>query len=240
MATEDAIRVTPYVSGYLSAAAGFWREGDSFDHETVLPVPAYLIEVGEHRILFDTGLHPEAGPGRYGPVFEAMGFELPAAPPDVKPTEIVLSHLHFDHAGGLYAYPGVPVLLQRAEWDAAGTIANPDESPYQPVDYAAAEKDLQLLDGEYDILGDGRLVVRPLPGHTPGSQGLIVKLDDGRTAIFVADACYFPENIDSERLPPYTWNSETERQSLRWLRDQRDAGAVIVCGHDSAAGTFSA
>lgn len=238
MTSESALRVRGIVSGHLTAAAGFWREGDTFDTDVVLPVPVYLIEVGEHRILFDTGLHPEGGVERYGEMFTPMKFDLPAAPPDVKPTMVVLSHLHFDHVGGLFAYPDIPVVLQQKEWDAATHIENPEQSIYRPIDYPALES-LTLVDGEHDLLGDGRIVLHPLPGHTPGSQGLILKLDDGSTAILIADACYFPENVDSEQHPPYTWDREKELESLAWVREQRDNGAVIIYGHDATAGTFT-
>jgi len=238
MGSEGAIRVKGIVSGRLSATAGFWREGDQSDAEVVLPVPCYLIEAGGQRILFDTGLHPEASSERYGDLFSPMSFDLPEAPPDVDPTLIVLSHMHFDHVGGIYAYPGVPVMLQRAEWEAATQIENPEETIYRPIDYESIE-DPQLIDGDHDVLGDGRIVLHPLPGHTPGSQAMILNLGSGRTAILIADACYFPENVDVEATPPYGWDRASELESLRWLRQQRDRGAEIIYGHDPTAGTFT-
>jgi N-acyl homoserine lactone hydrolase len=239
MASEGAIRVKGFVSGRLTAAAGFVREGDGFETELVAPVPCYLIETGGHRILFDTGLHPEAGVERYGELVSHLKFDLPEAPPEVDPTLIVLSHMHFDHIGGVYAYPGVPVMVQRAEWEAATQIENLEETLYRPIDYDELIEHPQLVDGDHDVLGDGRILLHPLPGHSPGSQALIINFGGDRTAMLVADACYFPENVDLEVTPPYGWDRARELESLRWLREQRDRGVEIVYGHDSTAGTFT-
>lgn len=239
MTAERPMKITGFVSGKLTATADVWQGGDPTTDEVTLPVPCYLIEVGEHRILFDTGLHPESGVERYGDLVAPVRFDLPDAPPAVDPTMVVLSHLHFDHAGGLYAYPTAPVVLQRSEWEAAQKIENPEESICKPVDFEMVTDPI-LVDGEHDLLGDGQLRLRPLPGHTPGSQALIADLGGDRRVVFAADACYFPETIDSEVGPPYAWDRELELESLRWLRGQRDAGAQIVYGHDSAAGTFQA
>ena len=47
-------------AGWFTAAAGIWRRDDDLDRQIRFPVPAYVIETAEERILVDTGLHPAA------------------------------------------------------------------------------------------------------------------------------------------------------------------------------------
>jgi glyoxylase-like metal-dependent hydrolase (beta-lactamase superfamily II) len=71
-------------------------------------------------------------------------------------TDVVLTHLHFDHAGGLALIPkSVPVVAQRAEWEAAHDRAGVERNFFQPADYADAPPSLTLIDGDHDLLGDG-------------------------------------------------------------------------------------
>lgn len=228
-------RISGLVAGHLTAPAAMWRAGDPPDVFVTIPVPVYLVEADGHRVLIDTGLHPRAGVERYGPAAQAVGWAPPPAPPDVDPTLIVLTHLHFDHAGNVGAFPGVPVVLQSAEWE-AGRNADDSGIGYAPVDYEALSP--RLVDGTVDLLGEGSIMLHPTIGHTPGHQSVVVRLDDGRRVVIAGDACYFPENLDTEVSPPYGWDKPKELASLRWLRDRRDAGDIVLCGHDPNAGTF--
>ena len=113
--------------GWMTAAVGIWRQGEPEPESPVrLPVPAYLIETESERILVDTGLHPAAvadSEAHYGPgpiAFFALEQERSIAEQvDLSTlTRVVLTHLHFDHAGALELIPdSVPVVVQRAEWE---------------------------------------------------------------------------------------------------------------------------
>ena len=192
-------RITGSVVGHLTAPAAQWRAGDPLDVSVTIPVPVYLVETGGHRVLVDTRLHPQAGPARYGPAAEALGWAPPPAPPDVDPTLIVLTHLHFDHAGNLDAFPGVEVVVQRDEWN-AGQDPNYGDIGYAPIDYAGIAP--RLVDGHTDLFGDGNVTLCPTFGHTPGHQSVAVRLDDRHRVVIAGDACYFPENLDTEAGPP--------------------------------------
>jgi hypothetical protein len=54
------VRVTMLDGGAFTSPAGMWRQGESMERQVRFPVPVYLIEVGEERILVDTGLNPDA------------------------------------------------------------------------------------------------------------------------------------------------------------------------------------
>ena len=103
------MRVQMFNVGWMTTAAGIWRKDEERPERPVrLPVPAYLIETERARILVDTGLHPETiadRDARYEPgalahfTFEQE--ESIAEQVDLSTiTLVVLTHLHFDHAGG--------------------------------------------------------------------------------------------------------------------------------------------
>ena len=97
--------------GWFTAPVGLLRAGDEMEKSMRYPVPAYLIETETERILVDTGLHPDApesiGPFRLEPEL-SIADQLDLA----TLTKVVLTHLHFDHAGALSLVPEkVPLVV---------------------------------------------------------------------------------------------------------------------------------
>jgi glyoxylase-like metal-dependent hydrolase (beta-lactamase superfamily II) len=112
--------------------------------------------------------------------------------------------------------------------------ADAEENNFQPVDYETGHPRIEV-EGRYDLFGDGAIVLHPTPGHTPGHQSVQVG-----EVLIAADACYFPETLEDERFPAYGWDRERERESLLWIREQRDSGLTVLYGHEPSAGTFRA
>ncbi|HEY2715479.1 MAG TPA: N-acyl homoserine lactonase family protein [Solirubrobacterales bacterium] len=227
--------------GSFTAAAGIWRQGEAMDGRVTLPVPAYLIETGSERILVDTGLHPQAvrDPGRHYGGAESMrhfGLEQEASVADQVEletlTKVVLTHLHFDHAGAVSLLPAsVPIYLQRREWEGAqdpGTIAR---NFLLPADYGCLEGRATLLDGDHDLLGDGSVTLLLTPGHTPGHQSVQI----GESLVIGADVAHFAATLDDLRFPLFADDFERQGESARRLRALRDDGATVMPGHDPDA-----
>jgi N-acyl homoserine lactone hydrolase len=131
------------------------------------PVYVHVIDHPDARVLVDTGmteLRPEVADmdPRLSPLSE-QGFDLDGI--DV----VVNTHLHFDHCGGNHLFTGRPIYVQRLELDDARsendyTIrewVDPPRVRYEPVD------------GELELLPGLKLV--PAPGHTRGSQMVVVE-----------------------------------------------------------------
>jgi glyoxylase-like metal-dependent hydrolase (beta-lactamase superfamily II) len=145
---------------------------------------AYLIETDDERILVDTGLHPVAvaNPARHYARPDALAlFELElekgvAEQIDLDTiTKVVLTHIHFDHAGGLTLLPSsVPVFVQRREWEAGHDAAAVAKNFYMPSDYVSAADQVVFVGGDHDLLGDGSVRLLSTPGHTPGHQSVQV------------------------------------------------------------------
>ncbi len=143
-------------------------------------------------------------------------------------TRLVLTHLHFDHAGGLSLIPqSVPVVVQRAEWEAAHDSAGVERNFFQPPDYADAPPNLTLLDGDHDLLGDGSIELLNTPGHTTGHQS--VRIGE---LVLGADVALFASGLDDLRFPAFGYSQEDQVRSAERLREMRDAGLTIQPGHD--------
>ena len=83
------------------------------------------------------------------------------------------------------------------------------------------------------MFGDGRVVLFPTFGHTPGHQSLRVRAGKGQDLVCAADACYTRENMDRDVLPKILWNASVMHDSLAALRKLRDSGgATMFYGHD--------
>jgi glyoxylase-like metal-dependent hydrolase (beta-lactamase superfamily II) len=232
------MRVAMLNLGWMSAPAGLWRQGDEEPERPLrLPVPAYLIEMEDERILVDTGLHPDAvtdPDGRYGEgnTLTYFGLEQDAGLAEqidlATITRVVLTHLHFDHAGGLALIPkSVPVVLQRAEWEAGQDRTGIERNFFQPRDYADAPANLVLLEGDHDLLGDGSIELLSTPGHTVGHQS--VRIGD---LVLGADVALFASGLDDHRFPAFGYSQEEAVGSAERLRQLRDAGLTIQPGHD--------
>jgi N-acyl homoserine lactone hydrolase len=239
------MRLFAFTCGWLTGPTGLFLEGE---HGSLrMPVPAFLIEHPQGHVLFDTGMHPDVAhdaKGRLGflaDVFqtemtvpetiaarlEALGFE----PGRLR--HVVLSHLHFDHAGGLASVPNARVVVQRRDWEAGHDADRAAALFFAREDFDHGH-DVQLVDGEHDLFGDGRVVCLPTHGHTPGHQSLRVRLDSG-DVVLTADACYLRRTLETDHLPPQPFDREAMLASLRRLRALRDAGARLVFGHDEEA-----
>jgi glyoxylase-like metal-dependent hydrolase (beta-lactamase superfamily II) len=224
--------------GWMTASAALWRQGEDPETKMRFPVPAYVVETEDERVLVDTGLHPgacEDAAVHYGgaPTMGFFSFEQDQPVSEqVDPgtiARIVLTHLHWDHAGGLSLLPaGIPIVVQRREWEAGGDPAAIERNFFFPRDYVDDEREVVLVDGDHDLLGDGSIELLLTPGHTPGHQSIRI----GEDLILGADVTYFDSGLDDLRFPAFGDDLDAQRRSAERLRALRDGGARVIPGHD--------
>jgi N-acyl homoserine lactone hydrolase len=224
--------------GWISSPAAVWRQGEDPTKQIRFPIPSYLIETEQERILIDTGLNPAAiadPAGFYGrpEVFGVVGLEQAQSIAEQLDTstltKVVLTHLHYDHVGGLSLLPAsVPVMIQRREWEAGQNAAASQKNFFFPRDYAGDERELVLIDGDHDLLGDGSIELLLTPGHTPGHQSVRV----GEELILGVDVAHFESTFEDRRFPIFADDFEAQARSADRLCDLREAGVRVLPGHD--------
>jgi N-acyl homoserine lactone hydrolase len=234
------MRVTMLDGGHFTSPAGLWRRDDDLKRMVRFPVPVYLIETGEERILVDTGLNPDAAAdaAAHYDGAESIGFfrleQRLAVDRQVDLTTLtkaVITHLHFDHAGGLALLPSsLPIYVQQREWEAGQDSMAIAKNFYLPRDYEGVAAQVVLVDGDHDLLGDGSIELLATPGHTPGHQSVRV----GAKLVIGGDVTHFAAGLDDHRLPIFGDDLEVQRASAERLRALRDAGAEVRPGHDPA------
>jgi N-acyl homoserine lactone hydrolase len=225
------------IVGWFTSPAGIFRAGDEMDRTTRFPIPAYVVETATERILIDTGLNPAAitDPAAYyerPDVFAASILEQDqsvAEQVDVDClTKVVLTHLHWDHVGGLGLIPAsVPLVIQRSEWQAGHDAAAMQRNFFLPGDYAEQDREVVLVDGDCDLLGDGSIELLLTPGHTPGHQS--IRIGD---VVVGADVTHYATGLDDHRFPIFADDHERQARSAERLRAMRDDGLRVLPGHD--------
>jgi N-acyl homoserine lactone hydrolase len=199
----------------LVVAVGPQREKSRFTYmhnfgDTVdVPYVSWLLRDGEHTVLVDTGCSATAFAEKVrpsdGPLM--LAGELFRDVEDVVPIEqrladqglelsdidlIVQTHLDWDHTMNTPKFPGTKVVVQREEWQKIP--AHPlFASTYAPPEtYASLEAmDLELLDGDTEIMAGLQLMVTP--GHSPAGQSVIVQTAQGPHVI--VGMCTIAENF---------------------------------------------
>ncbi len=211
-----------------------------------LPVSSVLLRDARGNVLFDTGCHPsvvhdaDARWGKLAKLIEpimgpddnviaglaALGLE----PGDID--VVVCSHLHPDHCGCNQFFTKATVIVHAREFEAVRTADAPARG------YTAADWDHPLrfehIAGERDLYDDGRIVLIPLPGHTPGMLAALVALERTGQVLLASDTVSIRATLDTGILPKNTWNADALRKSLEEVRRIEAGGATVICGHDAA------
>lgn len=224
--------------------------GDSFifddNHDAPHPMDYYmwLIRGPGRVILVDTGYDAEeAGlrgrPIRMDPVEALKPFDL--RPEDV--TEIIVTHLHYDHAGGLHLFPNAQLHLQAAEMAyATGPCMCHDtlRMPFTAGHVCEAIKrlysgKLTFHEGDAEI-ADG-ITVHCIGGHSRGLQAVRVRTQAG-WMVLASDAAHFYENFVAAKPFPIVVDLQDMLEGFTTLRRLASDPKLIVPGHDPLVRTY--
>jgi len=165
---------------------------------------------------------------------EAQLASVGYSPKDI--TFLALSHYHYDHTANANEFAGATWLVRPVERDAM--FAEPPPAVTRPSTYAALRtSNTVLLEGdEYDVFGDGTVVIRAAVGHTPGHQVLSLKLAKTGRIVLSGDLYHYPEERTLDRVPTFEFSADQTRAARVALdRFLEKTGARLWIQHDLTA-----
>ena len=145
---------------------------------------------------------------------------------------VVNSHFHPDHCGCNAFFKKATIVVHALELETAKAPGS-TERGYIPAEWDHPMP-METVSGQRDLFGDGRIVLVPLPGHTPGMIGALAALDRCGAFLLASDAVSLRASLDRDIVPRNTWNAEALLGSLAEIRRMEEGGATILCGHDAA------
>lgn len=200
-------------------------------------VPCYLIDHPDGKMIWDAGLPLDmVGPRAAGASswyetsiidqLEAIG---------VRPRDIdftAYSHFHYDHVGAANEFANATLIIQETEYHAA--FYDAESNPvFRPPLYSELESSRKiLLNGDYDVFGDGSVTIISAPGHTPGHQVLKLELAKFGPLILSGDLYHFEVSRQLRRTPVFNTDAEETLRSMNRVEVIRqESGATFWLEH---------
>jgi len=222
--------------------------GDSYSlkkeemRSTEMSIPCFLIVHPKGALMWDNGdisdsaFPPGGGPAKVGvvtqdkpllPQLAAVGY----TPADIK--YLAMSHYHGDHVANANYFAGSTWLVRKVERDRMFSdtpIARSDPANYSRL---KDSKTVYIDKDQYDVFGDGRVVILSTPGHTPGHQSLFLKLAKTGPVVLSGDLYHYPEERTLNRLPISEFNKDQTAASRAWMETYlKKTGAQLWIQHD--------
>lgn len=226
----------------LSVTMFNFKEGEVPARDFV--VPCYLVVHPKGTLAWDVGVIPDSAfPAGGGPVTQGISTATKTLTSQMaaigyKPSDITylsLSHYHSDHTANANLFAGSTWLVSQAERDAMFT-----EKPAGIIQQASF-KDLKnsktviLKTEDYDIFGDGTVIIKSAPGHTPGHQVLFLKLSKTGPLVVAGDLYHYPEEGTMNRFPTFEYNKDQSAVSRAAIAAfLKKTGAQMWIEHDAA------
>jgi glyoxylase-like metal-dependent hydrolase (beta-lactamase superfamily II) len=207
-------------------------------------VPCYLVVHPKGTLMWDVGVIPDTAFKSDGaavtqapstatkpllPQLAAVGY----TPADI--TYLSMSHYHSDHTANANAFAGSTWLVRLAERD---MMFNPPQGAIvQTASFSALKtaKTFILNEDEHDVFGDGTVVIKSAPGHTPGHTVLFLKLKKFGPLLVAGDLYHYPEEKTMNRFPGFEFSKEQSAKSRADIDEfLKKTKAQMWIEHDAA------
>lgn len=219
-----------------------------------LSVACFLVVHPKGTLIWDVGAVPDAewqptgstvvhhlslpdGQTRDIPLTRRLGqqlAELGYAPSKIR--YIALSHYHYDHTANANSFADSTWLVRPVERNAM--FASPAPGTTRPDTYARLKNSKTILieTDQYDVFGDGSVVIKFAPGHTPGHQMLLLRLMNTGAVLLSGDLYHFPQERTLNRFPVFEFDKEQTRRTRIEIDDfLKITGASLWIQHDFIA-----
>jgi N-acyl homoserine lactone hydrolase len=176
----------------------------------VMSVPCFLVAHPKGTLMWDVGVVPDrliapGGTGRlrgYGSStrrLETQLNELGYTPVDI--TYLSFSHFHWDHVGNANMFATATWLVRETERDVM--FADPPSARTEPANFSAlrGSRTTLITTADYDVFGDGSVVIKSAPGHSPGHQVLFINLSKTGPVVLSGDLYHYPEERRLKKVP---------------------------------------
>ena len=101
----------------------------------------------------------------------------------------------------------------------------------------ANSKTIMLNGEDHDVFGDGTVVIKSTPGHTPGHQSLFLKLGKTGNVLLTGDLYHYPEEITLKKIPSFDTNKEQTAKSREMIEEfVKQNHAQLWIQHDYTSG----
>ena len=221
-----------------------WTPGVNVGKPHVFGNHCYLIKHAKGLMLWDSG-NPDrlaALPnGLTNPAGTITAFmkkplaeslkEIGVAPGDIK--HFAMSHGHGDHSGNANLFAGATLYIQRTEY-AAIFGPEPQKFGFIPANFEKIRSNpAMIIGGDYDVFGDGSVVIKPAPGHTPGHQVLVVRLPKTGPVLLTGDMVHLQYSWNYRVVPSFNFDVQQSMQSIDEMKAfAAKAGAQVWVNHD--------
>jgi N-acyl homoserine lactone hydrolase len=225
-----------------------WTPGENQGHSIEFSSTCWLVKRGNQWLLWDTGV-PEAtanDPNGWTTLPKLILYhldktitgqlaEIGLKLPDV--TYVAISHTHGDHIGNVTLFSDAEILIQRTEYEWIYGGNGPNENVNQLMALARRlmgnPRNLRLTDGDLDVFGDGSVTLISTPGHTLGSQSLLVHLKNSGFIILSGDVVHLEENFAKSRVPSLNTDKQASIESMERIRQIiKTYKAIMFINHD--------
>ena len=135
---------------------------------------------------------------------------------------VVLTHLHFDHAGALERFPNAEVLVSRRDWYAhrllpLGSSIHRWSDSVDPTPITYEDGPFGPFSKSHVVTDAADVIVVPTPGHTPGHQSVIVREDD-RLLFLAGDTTFTERQLLENEVPGISLDAKTSRRTMQRIR----------------------
>jgi N-acyl homoserine lactone hydrolase len=227
-----------------------WTPGENVGRNIEFSSTCWLIKHGSEWLLWDTGV-PEAtlnDPRGWSTLPKLIVYHLDRSLTDqlaeigLKPGDIgrvATSHTHGDHIGNVALFPNSTIVMQRAEYSWIHSPNGPNDNVNQLMALArkllGTPKNLQLVDGDTDLFGDGSVTLVSTPGHTPGHESLLVHLKNSGFIMLSGDVVHLEGNFEKSIVPSLNTNKAESIVSMEKVRQLIAAyKATLFINHDKS------
>lgn len=203
-----------------------WTPGANVGKPGAFSANCYLIRHAKGLMVWDAGINDSVAAmpdgfqrGKVSPRYILRKpFREQLAGIGVDPAKVqhvAFSHTHGDHVGNGNLFTGATLYIQQPEYDAAFGPEAESKWNFETQNYDQLRSNrIVKLNGDYDVFGDGSVVILSTPGHTPGHQSLLVRLPKRGPVILSGDAVHLQENWRERRVPSFNFNREQSLASM--------------------------